>query len=260
MTSRANTPPEVSKSLLAWFTRYVSWYLPRNFHGLHLLRLTDLDHFAGVPLLLSLNHPSWWDPLVALYLSQRFFRDRHHAAPIAAEGLAKYQFFERLGFFGIEPATRRGASRFLEIANAVLRRPDGALWLTSQGEFTDVRRPIILEPGIGHVARNAGRFVMLPVALEYAFWNERYPEAFACFGEPVVGHGPDRLPAEWTELFRHSLQVTLDALSHRVQLRRATNFEPLWHGNAGVGGVYDLWRAATARLRRKRWQPEHGAH
>ena len=259
MSSRRNTPPAVSKRQLAWFACYVDWYLRRNFHGLHLLRLADPEQFSGIPLLLCLNHPSWWDPLIALHLSQRFFPGRQHAAPIAAEGLAKYKFFERLGFFGIEPGTRQGASRFLEVGTACLSRPDGAFWVTAQGAFNDVRQPIVLEPGIGHVARNADRFVMLPVALEYSFWNERYPEAFACFGKPIVGHGADHLPAAWTALFRCSLQVTVHALSERVQQRRASSFEPLLHGNAGVGGVYGLWRALAASLRRKRWQPEHGS-
>jgi 1-acyl-sn-glycerol-3-phosphate acyltransferase len=95
----------VSKRYLEWFSRYVNWYLPRNFHGLHLLRLADLKRIADMPLLVCLNHPSWWDPLVALHLSRRFFPDRYHVAPIAAEGLSKYKFFERLGFFSVDPGT-----------------------------------------------------------------------------------------------------------------------------------------------------------
>lgn len=257
MTRGTDTPPRVSKRLLAWFARYVSWYLRRNFHGVHLLRLTDPDQFSGLPLLICLNHPSWWDPLLAIHLSQRLFRDRQHATPISSEGLAKYKFFERLGFFGIRPGTREGAARFLAMGASTLSRRDGAFWVTAQGAFTDVRRPIVLEAGVGHVARNAERFVMLPVAFEYCFWNERYPEAFACFGQAVSGRGVDHAPADWTALFRHSLQATVDALSESVQQRRASNFEPLLYGNAGVGGVYDVWRAVTARLRREEWHPEH---
>ena len=65
-------------------------------------------------------------------------------------------------------------------------------------------------------------------------------------------------PAEWHALFTRSLQVTVDALSEKVQQRRASSFEPLFAGRAGVGGVYDLWRAAKARFHGKHWQPEHG--
>jgi len=81
-TKSGRTLPPIAKRKLGWFTRFVGWFLPRNFHGLHLLRLTDLEKLNGVPLLVCLNHPSWWDPLIALYLSQRFFPDRHHVAPL----------------------------------------------------------------------------------------------------------------------------------------------------------------------------------
>ena len=140
----------------------------------------------------------------------------------------------------------------------MLSQADGALWVTAQGEFTDARRPVMIEPGVGHLARRAGRFAMLPVAIEYTFWNERYPEAFACFGDAIVGDGEDRSSAEWNGLFTKALQTTADALSRKAQLRCATAFEPLLAGRAGIGGVYDFWRAARARLQGKGWQPEHG--
>ena len=167
--------PRVNTRWLGLFARYTEWYLQRNFHGLHLLQLGDPENVKGLPLLVCLNHPAWWDPLVALHLSQRLFPEREHAAPIAAESLAKYKFFERLGFFGIEPTTIRGAAQFLKTGQAVLSRPSGALWITAQGEFADVRAPIVMKPGIGHLASRLDRFAMLPVALEYSFWNERYP-------------------------------------------------------------------------------------
>lgn len=193
--------PPVRRRQLAWFTRYVAWYLRRNFHGLHLLQLSSLEPLDGLPLLVCLNHPSWWDPLIGLYLSQRFFAERYHAAPIAADGLAKYKFFERLGFFGIPSERRQRAFRFMAVGKAVLSRNDGALWVTPQGAFTDVRQPIRLDLGIGYLATQLERFALLPVALEYAFWNERFPEAFVCFGSPVIANGHDGTAAEWSAFF-----------------------------------------------------------
>ena len=252
--------PTIAKHQLAWFDRYIRWYLPRNFHALHLLRLTDLQKINGTPLLVCLNHPSWWDPLFALHLSRRFFPDRHHVAPIAAAGLAKYKFFERLGFVGIEPGTYQGAARFVNIGRAALSQADGAFWVTAQGRFADVRQPVILERGIGYLTHRIGHFAMLPIALEYSFWNERYPEAFACLGEVVWGSGQERSPSEWTAMFTQSLQATVTTLSERVQQRSLRGFEALFGGNAGIGGVYDIWRATKARLQGRHWRPEHGEH
>lgn len=250
--------PHVRKRQLAWFTRYVAWYLRRNFHGLHLLQLTSLESLDGLPLVVCLNHPSWWDPLIGLYLSERFFPERYHAAPIGADGLAKYKFFERLGFFGIPSERGQRAFRFMAVGKAVLSRTDGALWVTPQGAFTDVRQPIRLEPGIGYLATQLQSFALLPVALEYGFWNERFPEAFVCFGFPVIANGHTATAAEWSVRFTRSLQDTADCLSAKVQLRDTRLFDSLLQGKAGVGGMYDVWRASVAKLHGKRWQPEHG--
>lgn len=259
MRSIAALPP-IAKRQLGWFVRYIHFYLGRNFHGVHLLRLGSLEDLDGWPLLVCLNHPSWWDPLMAAYLSQRFFQERRQYAPIAAAGLEKYRFFERLGFFGIDPATRAGAFRFLEIGETLLSEDDSALWVTPQGQFIDVRqRPIQIQPGVGHLARRLKRFAMLPVALEYAFWNERYAEAFACFGQPVfVEDGREHSASDWNACFSEALEDTLDALSDKVRDRDPGAFEPLLDGSAGVGGVYDLWRSVKVRLRGKKFQPEHG--
>jgi 1-acyl-sn-glycerol-3-phosphate acyltransferase len=196
-----------------------------------------------------------------LYLSQRFFPDRMHYSPIASAGLEKYRFFEKLGFFGINPNTRAGAARFLTIGEQVLQQPNGALWVTVQEHFSDVReRPVRVEAGAGHLARRARNTVMLPVALEYAFWNERYPEAFACMGEPIpIDDGSLRSARQWSEEFSRALERTQAALSQAVIARDAAKFEPLLAGTAGIGGVYDLWRALKARLHGRRFQPEHGS-
>ncbi|MDQ2711195.1 MAG: lysophospholipid acyltransferase family protein [Acidobacteriota bacterium] len=254
--------PPIAKRQLKWFAAYIRFYLQRNFHGLHLLRLADLQKLEDLPILVCLNHPSWWDPLIALYLSQRFFASRQNRGPIAAEGLSKYRLFERLGFFGIEKASSRGAARFLHIGQAALSTASGALWVTPQGAFTDARqRPVRIEPGIGHLAHRLNRFAMLPLALEYSFWNERYPEVFACFGSPVIiSSGREHTPADWNEVFSVALEETQDKLAERVQHRDPVLFEPLLSGNAGIGGVYDVWRACKARLQGKPWQPEHGSH
>ena len=254
--------PAVSNWQLRLFARYVRFYLRRHFHGLHLLETSPLDSLAGMPVLICLNHPSWWDPLMAVYLSQRFFAERRQYAPIAAKGLEKYRFFEKIGFFGIDPDTRRGAQCFLRIGRAVLKRADGVLWVTAQGHFADVReRPTVLHGGIGHLAHSAQMpFALLPMALEYAFWEERTPEAFVCLGEPeVFRNGNSLTAAEWTTHCAGRLQATQDRLAKHVLSRDANAFRPLLKGGAGVGGVYDVWRAVKSLGRGKRFRAEHGS-
>jgi 1-acyl-sn-glycerol-3-phosphate acyltransferase len=254
--------PRIATRQLRWFLTYVKFFFQRNFHAVRLLRLHPLESVENRPVLVCLSHPSWWDPLLALYLSQRFFGARQNYGPIAAEGLAKYRFFEKLGFFGIDPASASGSARFVRIGQSVLSRADCAFWVTAQGHFTDVRcRPVRFQSGVGYLAHHLTEFAMLPLALEYAFWNERYPEAFACFGEPLlIGSGRERTASEWTALFSARLEETQDVLSQRVMARQAGGFETLICGSAGIGGVYDIWRALKAKLGGKQFRQEHGSY
>ena len=178
--------PQVFALLVRAFTAYATRYLRRHFHSIRLLRATPPAISPTLPLVVFLNHPSWWDPLVSIFLAFRFFPERTPYAPIEARALSRYRFFTRLGFFGVEPGTARGATTFLRAGQAILAQPNVALWITPEGRFTDPReRPVTLRPGIGHLASRLRTGVFLPLALEYSFWEERYPEALAHFGEPI---------------------------------------------------------------------------
>lgn len=248
-----------SPFLVKLFTRYCRGYLRRNFHALRLSRAgRPLDERGG-PLVVVLNHPSWWDPLVCLLLAE-LMPQRQAYGPMDAAALRKYRFFERLGFFGVEAGTRQGGQAFLRTAIAILGQAGSALWITGQGQFTDPReRPTRLRPGVGHLVRRLENATVLPLALEYPFWQERFPEALARFGEPLyVARGRDRTADEWMTAIEASLQATQDALADEAKLRDPTRFDTLIGGKAGVGGIYDLWRRFKARLRGERFQRAHG--
>jgi hypothetical protein len=173
--------------------------------------------------------------------------------------LARYRVFARLGFFGIESGTRNGAATFLHVGGAILSQPQAVLWITTEGQFTDPRqRPIRLKPGLGHLARGIGVGALLPLALEYPFWEERFPEALVRFGELVWIEDGAARDAAWTTLLEQRLEATLDALALEACQRQREAFEVLLKGSAGLGGVYDLWRLRRARLRGEAFRHEHG--
>jgi 1-acyl-sn-glycerol-3-phosphate acyltransferase len=246
--------------LVRGFTRYVRRYLRRHFHAVRLARGGRPEAPASGPLVIVLNHPSWWDPLVGAVLAG-LFPGREHYVPIEAEALARYCIFERLGFFAVRPGMREGAREFLRAGAAVLARPNAALWVTAQGEFTDPRqRPVRLRAGVGHLLRRLDGGVVLPLALEYPFWQERSPEALARFGAPIpVCRGRDRSVEEWMRLLEDGLTAAQDALTDDAMSRDPQRFEVLHGGQAGVGGLYDLWRRLRARLRGERFQAAHAA-
>jgi 1-acyl-sn-glycerol-3-phosphate acyltransferase len=246
--------------LVRGFKRYAARYVRRHFHAVRLSNTSHPVPDTDEPLLLVLNHPSWWDPLIGVVLSAPL-GDRDQFAAIDAAAVRQYPFFRRLGFVGVDTATLRGAAGFLRVGRAVLSVPRRAFWVTAQGRFADVReRPLGLRSGVGHLAARLDRGVIVPVALEYAFWTERTPEALARFGEPlrVEGH-PGLGGREWTARIEDALTHTLDRLNAETMTRDPAKFTVLLSGKTGVGGVYDLWRRAKAWARGERFDPSHGA-
>lgn len=259
IASPARTSPP-SPLLVGLFARYARRYLARHFHALRLSRSGPMPEPGDGPLVIYCNHPSWWDPMTGFCLAVRLFPGRHHYAPMDAQALARYRFLARVGFFGIGTGAA-GARDFLDAAARLFQDPRATLWITPQGQFTDPRqRPVRLKPGLGHLARRLERGMFVPLTLEYPFWEERFAEALARFGEPVdVSALKPHRPGAITALLAARLEAAQDALAGEAQRRRREDFEILVRGNAGVGGVYDLWRRLRARARGERFRPEHSA-
>jgi len=256
--------PPFSRMLYHWFMVYVRRSMRRHFHALRLLRgvgeQPDAPDLAGQPVILYTNHPGWWDPLVFFTVAQELWPQRLNYGPIDAAALGKYRFLERIGLVGIEPGTRRGAARFIRIARAAGRRPDVIFWVTAQGEFADPReRPMVIRPGVGHAALGNERGLIVPMAVEYPFWNERLPEALVAFGEPMpMGPGSGLDAHAWNALLATRLEATQDRLAHAARRRDPAPFRTLLTGDVGVGGVYDLSRRCRAWLKGERFDPSHG--
>ncbi|MEM6796695.1 MAG: lysophospholipid acyltransferase family protein, partial [Acidobacteriota bacterium] len=215
----------------------------------------------GEPLLVYTNHPSWWDPIHFLLLARRAMPRRRMFGPFEAAALEQYGFFKRLGGFGIETETRRGVADFLSTSRAILEVPDATLWITAQGEFSDPRRrPVELKPGVAHLARRLDAGAVVPLAVEYPFWNERRPEALSFFGAPIPLSADSRSMSapEWNERLGAALEEAMDRLAAAAQSRDPARFQTLVRGQTGVGGVYDFWRRAKATFRGETFDASHG--
>lgn len=259
--SSAGASPAISNALLRLFTWYSRRYLRRHFHSLRVSCTGLPPTTIRQSTVIYSNHASWWDPLVSLVVRREFLAGQKLYAPMDAAALERYGFFKRLGAFGVEQGTRRGAADFLRTSRKILQQRDSVLWLTPQSRFADAReRPVRLKEGIGHLPRLAERISFIPVAIEYVFWEERLPEILVRFGPPCEVSGADRAvsPRVWTEYFAGQLAQTQDALAADAQRRDPGLFRCLLRGSAGVGGVYDRWRAFRAGLRGEKFQPEHG--
>lgn len=239
------------------FGWYLRWYFYRRFHAVRLSHAGPPRGFEGRPLIIYGNHPAWWDPALYILLATLLFPGRRGYGPMDAKALGNYGVFERMGVFGIALDTPRGAARFLSTSLRILSNPASVLWITAEGEFADPRRrPLQLRPGLAHLARRVPGAVIIPLALEYTFWNESKPEALARFGDPIDA-GRNRSVAEWTDHLQAALVQTMDALAAESIQRDPTQFRRLVRGGAGVGGIYDLYRRSRALAFGQRFDPRH---
>lgn len=249
--------PQQWSWLFHGFRNYCVRYARKHFHGVRLSKSSAAIPLDGTPILIAMNHPSWWDPIIGFVLS-RLFADYRHYGAIDARAVEKYAFLKRAGLFGVELNSLRGAAAFLRTGESILSHDRVALWITAQGEFADVRRrPLALRSGVGHLAARMTRGCVLPIAVEYCFWNESKPEALVRIGPPLM---PQRLGGkDWTLRIESELTKTLDELAHEAMTRDAGRFTTLTAGRVGVGGIYDLWRRGKAMLRGEKFDPAHEA-
>ena len=246
--------------LIRGFRKYACRYVRKHFHAVRLSKSGGAFPTTDEPLLVVLNHPSWWDPLIGIVLS-RALADRDQFAAIDAIAVQQYRFFTKLGFVGVDTKSLRGAAEFLRSGSAILSQPRSVFWVTAQGRFTDVReRPLALQSGVGHLAARLNAGIVLPVALEYTFWTESTPEALVRIGEPLrIADQSDLRGKEWSALIEAALTRTLDALNAEAMRRDPSAFTELLSGKSGVGGGYDAWRRLKAWIRGKKFDPSHDA-
>lgn len=257
-----NNLPTISPWLSRWFRRYARRFLRKHFHAVRVLETHGLTSaFPELPVVVFLNHPSWWDPLACLFLADLHFGARESFGPMDAEAFRRYPLLSKVGFFPVERTGARGAAEFLQLATSILRTPRRMLWLTPQGKFADVRaRPVQLERGLAHLAARVAPAVFLPLAVEYSFWEERTPEILLAWGTPLftANHQDSCGADDWSSALERTLQDAQDALAAAAQRRQPNEWAVVLRGRSGTTAVYDWWRSSRARISGRSFTSAHG--
>lgn len=238
------------------FQRMFAWYARRlvakRFHAVRVAHggealLQDAARHPG-PLVMAFNHTSWWDPVIGLYLHDRVMHQREPLTPMDATQLAKFKFFRKLGMFGIHPDSPE-AIRHLEryVAGVFQRQPSSVLMVTPQGRFVDVRKPVVVQPGVGLVCSRKPTARVLVGALEYGFWTDQLPEVFIRVAAmPALPPVADA--RAWTESIQAAMQANGSALARLVEARDPAAFDTLaGGGQARIHPLYDLFLRMTGR-------------
>ena len=256
------TAPVVPAWFQNGFHRFLRPFLKRHFHAVAIESKCrgSLDFEIDEPLLIYGNHPSWWDPLIAHFLNRCLFPTRQFYAPIDAQALEQYSVFGKLGFYGVQMSTTSGAAAFLKQTTAILNGGQTAIWITPEGRFSDARdHTADLMPGLSHMCTKLTRGKVVPLALEYLFWDERLPVCLAKFGQPMrIADFETYSKVQWQETLSAELRGTQEKLSQLAIARNSDPFDDLLLGKAGAGMFYDSFRRVRSVLSGKKFRNKHG--
>lgn len=227
-----------------FFARYCDRLFKKKFNGVRIVRgssdvLQPLNTDSR-PVIVALNHSSWWDPLTGVLLWKHFFPDRLTVTPIEMAQFNQFKFFSMLGLFGIDTASPQAAEAFLTyVSDHFEKQTRPTLVLTPQGTFADVRTPVKTRPGAAAVAAKHPESIVVSVAIEYTFWEDQRPEVFirAQTIEAVEPLGT----AGWLRLLNRGMRENAASLAELVSTRDPSAFEDLFaRSGSRVHPVYDL--------------------
>jgi hypothetical protein len=240
-----------------WFTKGFAAYnrrlLRKRFHAVRAATgscdLLRQHNEEPLPLILTLNHAAWWDPLIIIGIASLLLPSRRGIAPIDAAQLRRFAFFRKLGLFGIDPDELASLTALLDYAVPWLQSTKHSmLALTTQGRFTDVREPIVNRPGAAAVAARLGAngCTVLSIAIEYGFWQDQRPEVFIRAAK--IDTPKQSTTSAWHRAIQNGMQTNTDELARRVIARHEQAFETLLgNGTAKINPVYDLWLRLRGR-------------
>lgn len=228
-----------------FFGAYSRRLLRKRFSSVRLTRgslgpLESVSPHAG-PVIIVMNHPSWWDPILGMVIGDRFFPDRTPSGPVEAAQWRKFGFMKRLGLFGLDPEHHDAMPAMCAHVRRVFEsEPRTVLGITPQGNFTDVRDAVRLRPGVAAIAAATPGVLLISLTIEYAFWNEQRPEAF--FRAQQVDSPEENTTTAWHRCITRAMQQNADELARLVRDRDPAGFEPMLdRSGTHTNPLYDLW-------------------
>jgi 1-acyl-sn-glycerol-3-phosphate acyltransferase len=186
-------PADKRKLFNRWFAGHARSRVHAQFSSVRVFGLAAAcaNARAGATLMVA-NHTAWWDPMLAIYLSNFVFYSDGYAM-MDAKNLAALPFFKRVGAFGVDLDDPADGARALRYSAKLLARnavgtPQRMVWIFPQGAERPITEPLAFRPGSAEIARLAKGCTVQPLAIRYEFAGEELPRIYLSFG--TVLHPP----------------------------------------------------------------------
>ncbi|RRR76155.1 MAG: glycerol acyltransferase [Candidatus Viridilinea halotolerans] len=225
----------------------IYWLLARrslwqDFHRVWLQSHGPLPHPADGPLIIYMNHSSWWDGYLMYVIHRVVLRGRFDAHLLMEERqLRRYRFFTWSGAFSINRHNPEDTRRSQTYAANLLRggKRARALFIFPQGRIVHPdRRPLVTFPGIARIIAQTGPVTLCPVALRYEFLGHQQPHAFIRIG-PVHRPAHPTDEASIINAVAERLTAACDALRDDVVSGNFACYQTLLRGRHGIDQRFD---------------------
>lgn len=182
-----------------------------------LVRFPNAELDTGLPMLMVINHPSWLDIELSLFLVEELLGlDYYMMANMNI--LEKRPFMRKHGVFGVDEKDPFAIGRAMKYTASLLHEhPNRCVVIFPQGNMIrSIERPIQIKQGTAQIARLVKNVTILPVAIHYDHFRNKLPEAFVRIGEPT--NFRDDIPPTriLTETIRQRMEQELDVLQRDV--------------------------------------------
>jgi 1-acyl-sn-glycerol-3-phosphate acyltransferase len=197
------------------FHIYVMRLMKRQFHAFHLFgNLPQPD--PDLPLLLIPNHSTWWDGFFVYLLNEEILKRDIYLMMLDRQ-LAKYNFFARIGAFGITPGDKENVQESLNYTVGLLQKKNVMITMFPQGVLLPWgKRPLNYKKGIESIIQLYNKPInILPLAIRSEYGGEQRAEVFFQFGENIIVDANSFQGVKWLEKIELNLLNDLAEKIHR---------------------------------------------
>jgi 1-acyl-sn-glycerol-3-phosphate acyltransferase len=151
-----------------------------------------------------LNHNSWWDGLIPLYLNENIFHQKARAF-MEDKQMNQYTFFSKIGAFSIDLENPKASLKSLRYAIDSLKRDNACLFIYPEGTITPVseNKPDFKQ-GLAWLYTKIVDVDFVPIAIYSHNLRSSKPELYLAIGNSV-NHDKSLSRNELTELLKHDI-------------------------------------------------------
>lgn len=196
-------PADESQIFIWFFDRYTQWSLKRRFKQVWVKQ--EYQPGPDSRTVYFLNHNSWWDGLLPLYLNRNFFHQQARAI-MEDKQMRQYTFFSKIGAFSINLENPKASLTTLRYAVESLQRENASLFIYPEGKITPASesKPDFKQ-GLAWLYTKTEDVEYVPIHIYSHFLRSSKPELYLSIGESV-NHDKSLGRNKLTELFKQDIQ------------------------------------------------------